>query len=295
VTEHRDDLSTADLAGQRPGSSDQVEHVEDAGGPGFSRSDVDGSSADRSDVDRSGLDGSTVDRDGLGRSDVDQPGRSDVDGSGSGRDGDLPDGDLRDGSLRDGGMRGGGMRDGDAGSDGYDTDVTPAQRPGGSTVADPDALDGRQPNGTAPVNGSTGPGADTAGPLDGSTGPGVDTTGPAAGTTGPTAGTTGPGTSGTGPTGTENTAHGPLLGGNDTEGFRARWTDVQTGFVDEPRRAVEQADGLVAELMQHLAKTFADERSRLEGQWDRGDDVPTDDLRTAFQRYRSFFERLLAT
>ena len=88
---------------------------------------------------------------------------------------------------------------------------------------------------------------------------------------------------------------GPLLATEEAEGFRARWTDIQTGFVDAPRRAVEQADGLVAELMQHLARTFADERGRLEGHWDRGDDVPTDDLRDAFQRYRSFFERLLAT
>jgi len=98
-------------------------------------------------------------------------------------------------------------------------------------------------------------------------------------------------------TGTVDTAStaGPLLASDDAEGFRARWTDVQTGFVDAPREAVERADGLVAELMQHLAATFADERGRLESQWDRGDDVPTDDLRTAFQRYRSFFERLLAT
>ena len=88
---------------------------------------------------------------------------------------------------------------------------------------------------------------------------------------------------------------GPLLATEDAEGFRARWTDIQTGFVDAPRRAVEQADALVAELMQHLARTFADERGGLESQWDRGDDVPTDNLRDAFQRYRSFFERLLAT
>ena len=88
---------------------------------------------------------------------------------------------------------------------------------------------------------------------------------------------------------------GPLLAAQDAEGFRARWTDVQTGFVDAPRQAVERADALVAELMQHLASTFADERGRLEGQWDRGDDVATDHLRDAFQRYRSFFERLLAT
>jgi len=103
----------------------------------------------------------------------------------------------------------------------------------------------------------------------------------------------------TAPTGTPAGAGaagtGPLLDTADTEGFRARWTDVQTGFVDAPRRSVEQADALVAELMQHLAKSFADERSRLESQWDRGEDIPTDDLRDAFQRYRSFFERLLST
>jgi hypothetical protein len=90
-------------------------------------------------------------------------------------------------------------------------------------------------------------------------------------------------------------APGPLLASQDAETFRARWTDVQNGFVDAPRRAVEAADALVAEVMQHLAKTFADERSGLEAHWDRGDDVSTEDLRTAFQRYRSFFERLLST
>jgi hypothetical protein len=97
--------------------------------------------------------------------------------------------------------------------------------------------------------------------------------------------------------GTPDTATkaGHLLAADDAEAFRARWTDVQHGFVDAPRQAVAQADGLVAELMQHLAKTFADERGRLEGQWDQGGDVSTDDLRTAFQRYRSFFERLLTT
>jgi hypothetical protein len=97
--------------------------------------------------------------------------------------------------------------------------------------------------------------------------------------------------------GTADTATkaGHLLAVDDAEAFRARWTDVQHGFVDAPRQAVEQADGLVAELMQHLAKTFADERGRLEGQWDQGGDVSTEDLRTAFQRYRLFFERLLTT
>ena len=85
----------------------------------------------------------------------------------------------------------------------------------------------------------------------------------------------------------------PLLAGEELERFRSRWEDIQAGFVDEPRRSVEQADGLVAEVMQRLAGSFSDERSRLEGQWDRGEQVSTEDLRVALTRYRSFFNRLL--
>jgi len=87
----------------------------------------------------------------------------------------------------------------------------------------------------------------------------------------------------------------PLFGGNESETFRSRWSEIQTGFVDEPRRAVENADGLVAEVVQRLVQTFSDERNRLEKQWGQGDDVSTEDLRIALQRYRSFFERLLTT
>jgi hypothetical protein len=87
----------------------------------------------------------------------------------------------------------------------------------------------------------------------------------------------------------------PLFPGNESESFRSRWTEIQTGFVDEPRHAVEAADGLVAEVIQRLAATFAEERKGLEQQWGRGSDVSTEDLRVSLQRYRSFFERLLST
>jgi hypothetical protein len=87
---------------------------------------------------------------------------------------------------------------------------------------------------------------------------------------------------------------GPLFPGNELEGLRTRWKEVQTAFVDEPRKAVEQADGLVASAMKRLAEVFAEERSKLEQQWDRGDNVSTEDLRVALQRYRSFFDRLLS-
>ena len=64
------------------------------------------------------------------------------------------------------------------------------------------------------------------------------------------------------------------------------WTEIQTAFVDEPRKAVEQADNLVAEAIQRLAKIFADERAKLEHEWSRGEDqVSTEDLRVALRRY----------
>ena len=86
----------------------------------------------------------------------------------------------------------------------------------------------------------------------------------------------------------------PLFSNDAERDFRAKWQNIQTGFVDEPRHAVEQADELVAELMQHLAQSFSDQRSGLEKQWEQTDKVSTEDLRLALQRYRSFFERLLA-
>src|ERR1700726_1569423 len=86
----------------------------------------------------------------------------------------------------------------------------------------------------------------------------------------------------------------PLFPNNELDGLRNRWSAVQTAFVDEPRSAVEQADGLVAAAMKRLAEVFAEERSRLEQQWDRGDEVSTEDLRVALQRYRAFFHRLLS-
>lgn len=86
----------------------------------------------------------------------------------------------------------------------------------------------------------------------------------------------------------------PLFSAEDAQELRARWASIQTGFVDEPRRAVEQADELVAEVMRRLAETFSKERSELESQWDQGDKVSTEDLRLNLRRYRSFFERFLS-
>lgn len=85
-----------------------------------------------------------------------------------------------------------------------------------------------------------------------------------------------------------------MFAAEESEGFRTRWDAVQTGFVDEPRRAVVEADALVAQVIKRLSEVFADERTRLEGQWGHEDQVSTEDLRQALRKYRSFFERLLS-
>jgi hypothetical protein len=96
------------------------------------------------------------------------------------------------------------------------------------------------------------------------------------------------------PSRSDEPERGPLFSAEESVHLRSRWDAIQVGFVDEPRRSVEQADGLVATAMKRLAEQFAAERATLEGQWDRGGDVSTEDLRIALRRYRSFFGRLLS-
>jgi hypothetical protein len=84
-----------------------------------------------------------------------------------------------------------------------------------------------------------------------------------------------------------------LLERDVSEHFRTRWNEIQGGFVDEPRSAVQQADALVSEVVEKITQMFADEHGSLESQWKQGNDVTTEDLRIALQHYRAFFNRLV--
>jgi hypothetical protein len=86
---------------------------------------------------------------------------------------------------------------------------------------------------------------------------------------------------------------GMLFGDAETQHFRVRWNEIQARFVDEPGASVQEADGLVNELMQQYTEMFANQRRTLEAQWKRGD-VSTEDLRQILQSYRTFFNRLLS-
>jgi hypothetical protein len=85
-----------------------------------------------------------------------------------------------------------------------------------------------------------------------------------------------------------------LLVGDDAGALGERWQEIQTRFVDNPREAVHDADALVQDVLHRVTRGFADERRKLEEQWDGGDEVSTEELRIALQRYRAFFGRLLS-
>jgi hypothetical protein len=88
--------------------------------------------------------------------------------------------------------------------------------------------------------------------------------------------------------------HVPLFDASVSERYKMQWSDIQTGFVDDPRTAVEEANRLVGEVTDHLNETFMHNRNELERQWAAGEDASTEELRLALQRYRSFFQRLLS-
>lgn len=85
-----------------------------------------------------------------------------------------------------------------------------------------------------------------------------------------------------------------LLPPADSGAFRKRWDQIQTEFVDDPRGSVEKADRLVADTIKRVAEVFAEQRNRLEREWERTESASTEDLRQALRRYRSFFDRLLS-
>lgn len=89
-------------------------------------------------------------------------------------------------------------------------------------------------------------------------------------------------------------AMGALFPQGELQQFRVRWDQVQASFVDDPRRSVQEADNLVASVVKRIADQFAEQRGKLEGQWSRGDDATTEELRRSMRQYRAFFERLLS-
>jgi hypothetical protein len=101
-------------------------------------------------------------------------------------------------------------------------------------------------------------------------------------------------------TGTSSVAAGDVASGGDAPlladatRYQDRWYEIQTGFVDEPGHAVQSAGELLTEMMDDLTRRLTTELGTFEAGRGAGPDVSTEDLRVTFQRYRVFFDRLLA-
>jgi hypothetical protein len=93
---------------------------------------------------------------------------------------------------------------------------------------------------------------------------------------------------------TDWSSHSGLLPDEDLGGYQQRWDEVQVRFIDEPRQSVREADDLVSEITRRIAERFSGARQDLEQRWQGGSQPTTEELRQALQRYRDFFQRLVA-
>jgi hypothetical protein len=81
-----------------------------------------------------------------------------------------------------------------------------------------------------------------------------------------------------------------LLASLDAGDIRSRFLDIQAGFVDEPRQAVEQAGRFVDDLVQQVIDALQGQRGQLGATVTEGS---TEDLRLALRAYRQFVDRLV--
>lgn len=89
-------------------------------------------------------------------------------------------------------------------------------------------------------------------------------------------------------------SEGGLLSSDDRGSYQQRWDDIQVRFIDEPRQCVREADDLVGEVTTRISDRFSSARQDMEQRWDGGNEPTTEELRQAVQRYRDFFQRLVA-
>ncbi|WP_437724192.1 hypothetical protein [Sorangium sp. So ce861] len=100
-----------------------------------------------------------------------------------------------------------------------------------------------------------------------------------------------------GPTGEPWPERSPVLTPDEARELSERWSAIQAGFIEAPRLSVEQADALLAEVIQRVAQSFREERGELQRLLDGAPGQPeasTEELRLALRRYRSLLGRLLA-
>ncbi|MFP8908101.1 hypothetical protein [Streptomyces atacamensis] len=138
-----------------------------------------------------------------------------------------------------------------------------------------------------------GPLGKSTGAADGATRPGTGTgTGTGAGAAAPAHGEARADAHGDRPEGGNGGAG--LLTPEERERFGRRLHDAVTGFVDGPRRSVEEADAVFEEISRRITDLLTERHRELREPW-RGEDSAerTEDLRRALREYRDAADRLM--
>ncbi|MFE2886022.1 hypothetical protein [Streptomyces sp. NPDC059272] len=94
----------------------------------------------------------------------------------------------------------------------------------------------------------------------------------------------------------QDAENGSLLPHDESDKFSLRLQHAVTGFVDEPRSAVEEADHVLEEVAARFTEAVTKRRATLHGSWEsKGSDGAddTEQLRLALRDYRELTERLL--
>ncbi|MEV7656774.1 hypothetical protein AB0O39_21650 [Streptomyces anulatus] len=88
----------------------------------------------------------------------------------------------------------------------------------------------------------------------------------------------------------------PLFAPTEQEAFAARIQQAVTGFVEDPHRAVREADATFDEVVASLGQALEERGRRLRAGRSGNDPATgaeTEDLRIALQHYRDLTERLV--
>ncbi|MGW3283055.1 hypothetical protein ACWDR3_00245 [Streptomyces sp. NPDC001002] len=89
----------------------------------------------------------------------------------------------------------------------------------------------------------------------------------------------------------------PLLPRDETDKLAERLQHALSGFVDDPRTAVEEADHVVEEITGRYTDALTQRRRTLRRSWQEGDaksdHSDTEQLRLALRDYRELADRLL--
>jgi hypothetical protein len=99
------------------------------------------------------------------------------------------------------------------------------------------------------------------------------------------------------PTATAATTTGAADAANDVDRLSRRMERAVGGFVDDPRRAVREADAVLDEAAARLTRMLEERRTALRGSWhgDNGDKTGTEELRVALTKYRDMTRQLLTS